>query len=84
MAEIFIAGPLLNLGIFLGKWVWRRYKQTKIDKEHKYEFLALLSAVESLAKFAKEKAKSIQHFQYQFGVHSNSLGNSPALGRKWC
>ena len=74
MAEVLIAGPLLNMGLFLAKWVWRRYKQKNINKEHDREFTLLLTAVDQLSSFAREKGQAIQAFNQQFGVHSDALG----------
>ena len=72
MAEVLIAGPLFNLGLFLGKWVRKRYKAKGVDKHHDHETKLLVKAVEKLANFAKDKAGAIQHFNQQFGIHSDS------------
>jgi|SRR5271154_4297489 len=74
MAEVFIAGPLFNMGLFLGKWVWKRYKAKAVHKEHDQETKLFVKAVEKLAEFAKDKASAIQQFNRQFGLHSDSLG----------
>jgi hypothetical protein len=74
MAEVLVAGPLFNLGLFLGKWVWKRYKVKGVDKEHGHETKLLVKAVEKLAEFTKAKAGDIQQFNRQFGIHSDSLG----------
>lgn len=74
MAELFIAGPLLNLGVFLGKWLWKKYKSKNFDKQHSLESDQLYKAVSLLSKFANEKAAAIQNFNSQFGVPSTSLG----------
>ena len=74
MAEVLIAGPLLNLKLFLAKWVWRRYKQKNTDKEHDREFTLLLTAVEKLSSFAHEKSQVIKALNQQFGVRSDAFG----------
>jgi hypothetical protein len=73
MAELLI-GPLLNLGIYLGKWVWKKYRENGEAREHTREAEELVSVVQKLALFAHEKASEIKGFHHDFGLRSNSLG----------
>ena len=74
MAEAFIVGPLLNLGFFLGKYLWKKYNGAKENKEYDHESRVLLNAVDSLAQFAHHKATEIQQINCQLGLSPNSLG----------
>jgi hypothetical protein len=73
MAEVFIIGPLVNLGIYLTQWAYRKYKAKQVDKEHTRETNDLLATVNSLAIFVQEKASVLTQLQ-QNGIPLTSLG----------
>jgi|HubBroStandDraft_4_1064222.scaffolds.fasta_scaffold2602192_1 hypothetical protein len=75
MAEVFVISPLINLGLFLGTWLWKKYQQSDIDREHNREARQLVAAVERLATFVSSKGKQLGDYQHTFGKHSESLGH---------
>jgi len=79
MAEVFVISPLLNLGFFLGTWLWKKYQQSDINREHNREVRHLVAAVERLETFVSSKGKQLRDFQHTFGIHSESLGYTPLI-----
>ena len=74
MAEVFVVGPLLNFGLFLGTWLFKKYQQNDVNREHNREVRQLVAAVERLETFVSSKGKQLGDFQHTFGIHSDSLG----------
>ena len=79
MAEVFVVGPLLNFGLFLGTWLWGKYQQRDVDREHNRELRQLIAAVEKLQNFVSSRGRQLQEFQHTFGMNSDSLGNVPCI-----
>jgi hypothetical protein len=76
MAEIFIIGPLANLGMFLANWALKKYHQRKENKEHDYESKKLFAAVDSLAIFAQGRSDMIRFLHGDMVFHSATLGTT--------
>jgi hypothetical protein len=74
MAELLIIGPLGNLAIYLTQWAWKKYHGKARDKENDRESRELVETVKALASFVSDKAITIQQYNAQFAVRSNSLG----------
>jgi hypothetical protein len=77
MAEVFVIGPLVNFGLFLGTWLLKKYQQNDVNREHNREVRQLVAAVEKLETFVSSKGKQLGCFQHTFGIHSEALGLSP-------
>jgi len=75
MAEVFVIGPLVNFGLFLGNWLLKRYQQNDVNREHNREVRQLVAAVEKLETFVSSKGKQLGDYQHTFGKHSESLGH---------
>jgi len=73
MAEAFVVGPLLNFGLFLGTWLWNKYHQSDVNREHDREVRQLLCSVEKLKTFVSSRGRQLQQFQHTFGITGDSL-----------
>ena len=74
MAEVFVVGPLLNFGFFLGTWLWKKYQQSDINREHNREVGHLVAAVQNLETFVSSKGEQLREFQLTLGIRSDSFG----------
>ena len=76
MAETYIVGPLVSMGVYLGRWACKKWREHEKDKQHDSEARAFIASVNALANFVLEKAEVIKQLQQEVGIRTASLGCS--------
>jgi len=73
MAELVLIGPLANIGIYLTKWLWKKWKEQSEKGEHTNECQLLLQSIDSLSVFIGERLSYLEQLRLDLGLPSDTL-----------